>query len=122
MEPSPVRCSGYMRVANSALFYAYIWCIFPKIEALLVDRPYTVFSAHTHTYHYDQRNGCDYITTATSAAINLPRPGAIDHVVWVTMTREGPKIANLLVNGILDKKGPPKDDPLEHIGMYRPKG
>jgi 3',5'-cyclic AMP phosphodiesterase CpdA len=94
---------------------------FPQIEALLADRPYTVFSAHTHTYDYEQRNGRDYITTATSGAINLPRPGAMDHVVWVTMTREGPKIVNLLMNGILDKKGPPKDDALEEIGLYRPK-
>ena len=56
-----------------------------------------------------------------TGALNIPRPGAIYHVVWVTMTREGPKIANLLLNGILDNKGPPEDDALEHIGMYRPK-
>ena len=94
---------------------------FPLIEALLVDRNYTVFSAHTHTYHYEQRNGRDYITTATSGAVNLPRPGAMDHVVWVTMTKDGPKIVNLLMNGIMDKKGPPKDDALEEIGLYRPR-
>jgi 3',5'-cyclic AMP phosphodiesterase CpdA len=94
---------------------------FPKIEALLADRPYTVFSAHTHTYDYDQRNGRDYITTATSGAINVPRPGAMDHVVWVTMTDQGPKIVNLLMNGVMDKKGPPKDDDLAEIGLYRPK-
>ncbi len=94
---------------------------FPKIEALLVDRQYTVFSAHTHTYDYEQRNGRDYITTATSGAINVPRPGAMDHLVWITVTNEGPKIVNLLMNGIMDKKGPPKDDALEEIGLYRPK-
>jgi len=94
---------------------------FAKIEALLADRPYTVFSAHTHTYDYEQRDGRDYITTATSGAINVPRPGAMDHIVWVTMTSKGPKIVNLLMNGILDKKGPPKDDALEEIGLYRPK-
>ena len=94
---------------------------FTKIEALLEDRDYTVFAAHTHVYDYMERNGRDYITTAMTGAMNLPRPGAIDHVVWVTMTDEGPKIANLLLNGILDKKGPPKDDALEAIGMYRPK-
>jgi 3',5'-cyclic AMP phosphodiesterase CpdA len=43
---------------------------FAKIEALLADRPYTVLSAHTHTYDYDQCNGRDYITTATTGAIN----------------------------------------------------
>ena len=68
-----------------------------------------------------QRDGRDYITTATSGAINLPRPGAMDHVVWVTMTNEGPKIVNLLMNGIMDKKGPPKDDDLMEIGLYQPK-
>jgi 3',5'-cyclic AMP phosphodiesterase CpdA len=93
---------------------------FAKIEALLEDRPYTVFSAHTHTYDYDQRDGHDFVTTATSGAINMPRPGAMDHIVWVTMTDQGPKIVNLLMNGIMDKKGPPKDDDLAAIGLYRP--
>ena len=93
---------------------------FAEIEALLADRPYTVFSAHTHTYDYEKRNGRDFVTTATSGAINLPRPGAMDHVVWVTMNKEGPKIVNLLLNGMMDKKGPPKDDDLAAIGLYRP--
>ncbi|HSG17125.1 MAG TPA: metallophosphoesterase family protein [Anaerolineae bacterium] len=92
---------------------------FAKIEALLADRPYTVFSAHTHTYDYDQRDGHDYITTATSGAMNIVRPGAMDHLVWITMTKDGPKIANLLMNGIMDKKGPPKHDALEKIGLYK---
>jgi 3',5'-cyclic AMP phosphodiesterase CpdA len=91
---------------------------FRKIEALLADRPYTVFSAHTHTYDYDQRNGHDYVTTATSGAMNVVRPGAMDHVVWVTMTDQGPKIVNLLMNGIFDKKGPPEGDAMEDIGLY----
>ena len=94
---------------------------FPRIEALLGDRDYTVFSAHTHTYDYDQRDGHDYITTATSGAMNVIRPGAMDHVVWITMTKKGPKIVNLLMNGIMDKEGPPKDDDLMDIGLYRPR-
>jgi hypothetical protein len=94
---------------------------FPKIEALLGDRDYTVISAHTHTYHYDQRNDRDYITTATSGAMNVVRPGAMDHVVWVTMTDKGPKIINLLLNGMMDKKGPAKDDDMADIGLYHPK-
>ena len=94
---------------------------FSKIEALLADRPYTVFSAHTHTYDYDQRNGHDYITTATSGGMNIVRPGAMDHVVWVTMTAKGPKIVNLLLNGFMDKKGPAKDDDLASIGLYQSK-
>ncbi len=53
--------------------------------------------------------------------MNVVRPGAMDHVVWVTMTDQGPKIVNLLMNGIMDKKGPPQDDDLAEIGLYRPK-
>jgi 3',5'-cyclic AMP phosphodiesterase CpdA len=95
--------------------------IFAEIEDMLADRPYTVFGAHTHIYNHIERKGRDYITTAMTGAMNLPRPGAIDHFVWVTMTEAGPKIANVLLNGVMDKMGPPKDDALEAIGMYRPK-
>ena len=94
---------------------------FSTIEALLGDRPYTVFSAHTHIYDYEQRNGRDYITTSTTGGISITRPGAMDHVIWITTTNQGPKIANLLMNGILDKKGPAKDDAMEAIGLYRMK-
>lgn len=94
---------------------------FVKIEALLGDRPFTCFSAHTHTYHYDVRNGNDFKTTATSGGMNFVRPGAMDHVVWVTITKEGPKIVNLLMSGIMDKMGPPEDDDLAAIGLYRSK-
>ncbi len=94
---------------------------FAKIEALLSDRPYTVFAAHTHLYNYTLRDGRDYITTAMSGAMNVPRLGAIDHLVWVTMTKEGPKIANLLLNGILDKNGPVEGDAMEDFGMYQPR-
>jgi len=94
---------------------------FAKIEALLAGRPYTVFSAHTHTYNYDQRHGHDFITTATSGAMNVVRPGAMDHVVWITMTKAGPKIINLLLNGMMDKHGPPEEDDLAEIGLYRPR-
>lgn len=93
---------------------------FARIEEMLADRQYTVFSAHTHTYNYDVRDGHDFITTATSGGMNIVRPGAMDHVVWVTMTKDGPKIVNLLLNGMMDKQGPPEDDDLEAIGLYKP--
>lgn len=92
---------------------------FAKIEALLADRPYTVFAAHTHLYNYTQRNGRDYITTSMTGAMNIPRLGAIDHFVWVTMTKGGPKIANLLLNGITDKQGPTEE--MIDYGLYRPR-
>jgi 3',5'-cyclic AMP phosphodiesterase CpdA len=93
---------------------------FAEIEALLADRPYTVFAAHTHKYFYNERYGRDYITTAMTGAMNMPRHGAIDHVVWITMTDHGPKISNLLLNGILDKHGPVEGDHTVEFGMYHP--
>ena len=42
-------------------------------------------------------------------------------MVWITMTKDGPKIVNLLMNGIMDKMGPPEDDDLAAIGLYKPK-
>ena len=92
---------------------------FAHIEEALSDRDYTVFAAHTHTYDYTERHGRDYITTAMTGAVNVPRLGAIDHVVWVTMTDDGPKIANLMLNGILDKHGPVDGDHTIEFGMYR---
>ena len=92
---------------------------FSKIEAMLEGRPYTVFAAHTHLYNYMERNGRDYITAACAGALQLPRVGAIDHLLWITMTDQGPKIANLLLSGILDKTGPV--DEMEGFGLYRPK-
>lgn len=41
-----------------------------------------------------------------TGAMNVPRLGAIDHIVWVTMAHDDPKIANVLINGIIDKHGP----------------
>ena len=93
---------------------------FPKIEILLADRPYTVFSAHTHTYDYDLIEAVTSSPYHNWGAMNVTRPGAMDHIVWVTITDRGPKIVNLLMSGIIDKKGPPKDDDLAAIGLYRP--
>jgi hypothetical protein len=94
---------------------------FSKIEAMMEDKPYTVFSAHTHVYDYEKRDGRDFITTSTSGGINFTRPGSMDHVIWVTMTKDGPKIVNLLMNGIMDKKGPPSGDAMEGFGLYKSK-
>jgi hypothetical protein len=56
-----------------------------------------------------------------TGAMNKPNYQAIDHVTWVTMTKNGPKIANLLLNGIIDKHGPQKGGPTESFGMYEPR-
>ncbi len=79
---------------------------FPAIEAALAVRPYTVFHGHFHTYAYQQRNGNDYIRLATTGG-GQPATGgrSMDHVTLVTVDNNGVDIANLLMEGILDKTG-----------------
>lgn len=79
---------------------------FDRIEALLADRPYTVFAGHQHNYKHVTRKGHDYIRLgSTGGAWHHEGAGNMDHITWVTMTEKGPIIGNLLLNGILDKNG-----------------
>ena len=79
---------------------------FTAIEDALTDRPYTVFHGHVHAYQHQERRGRDYIRLATTGGVQLPENGrSMDHVTLVTVDDEGVDIANLLMNGILDKTG-----------------
>ena len=79
---------------------------FQSIEAVLVDRPYTVINGHFHTYSLSERNGRDYIHLGTTSGSQDPAdPMAFDHVTLVTMTDDGPSLVNLRLEGILDKTG-----------------
>lgn len=77
----------------------------PEIEAALAGRRYTVFCGHTHNYETWIRNGNRYIQLATTGGGSLMRGklhGEFDQIAWITMTDEGPSIANLLLDGIVD--------------------
>jgi len=77
-----------------------------KIEPLLKGRKHTVFAGHLHIYSKHVRNDSKYFVLATAggmSALRGPKMGEMDHVVWVTMTDTGPRIANLLLDGILDE-------------------
>jgi len=74
-----------------------------RVEALLGQRPYTVFAGHHHRYTERSRNDRTFITLATTGGGSPLRGtawGEFDHVAQVAMTREGPVIANLLLDGI----------------------
>ena len=76
------------------------------VEQMLAGRPHTVFAGHVHRYTKYVRNGYDYIVLATTGAdsnLTGARDGLFDEVVWVTMTPDGPSIANLDLSGIYDK-------------------
>ncbi len=76
-----------------------------RIEKALGDRPYTVLNGHLHRYSHAERNGRDYIMLGTTGGERGfdGSEGAIDHFMWITMTKDGPSIANLRLDGVLDK-------------------
>ena len=79
---------------------------FADVEADLKGRNYTVFAGHEHTFTKYMRHRQRYFTLGTTggaSGLKGPASGQFDHVVWVTMTAQGPRIANLLLSGILDE-------------------
>ncbi|MEW6750355.1 MAG: metallophosphoesterase [Candidatus Latescibacterota bacterium] len=77
-----------------------------QVEALLKGRQHTVFAGHYHTYTKHERNDSRYFVLATTggaSSLQGPVYGQFDHVVWVTMTEGGPRVANLMLEGIWDE-------------------
>lgn len=77
------------------------------IERELQDRrAYTVFAGHVHNYTRVERLGREYFTLATCGAgskLGGPKVGQFDHIAWITMSDEGPRLANLMLDGIHGK-------------------
>ena len=68
-------------------------------------RKYTMFAGHNHQYMHEIRQGKNYYVLATTGGgskLRGPEFGEFDHVTWVTMSSEGPKMANLWLDGILE--------------------
>ena len=79
---------------------------FKVIEKMLQDREYTFFAGHLHYYDYDNINNREYITIGpTGASWHHDGPGNVDHIMWVTMTEDGPQMGNIALKGLFDRKG-----------------
>ena len=77
-----------------------------KVEAMLGQRDYTVFAGHSHRYVKVVRQDRRYITLATTGGHSRLRGlmhGEFDQVALVSMTDAGPRIANLMLEGIQDE-------------------
>ncbi len=83
---------------------------FAELEKELVNRNYTVFSGDWHHYVKFQRHGRNYYVLATAGGCGAQgrrKPllgmeyGEFDHIAYVTMTKKGPVVANILLDGIL---------------------
>jgi hypothetical protein len=92
---------------------------FKAIQTILKDRKHTFFAGHLHYYDYDLIDGHEHITMGPAgASFHQDGPGNVDHITWVTMTDDGPQIANIALKGVFDRKGL---DP-ELFGAYDRKG
>jgi hypothetical protein len=79
---------------------------FKAIQQLLKDRNHRFFAGHLHYYDYDKINGVEHITMGPAgASFHLEGPGNVDHIMWVTMTDDGPRMANIALKGLFDRKG-----------------
>ncbi len=77
-----------------------------EMAALFEGRKATFFAGHTHNYLSQEKGGISFITLATTGAGSRLRGvayGEFDQIAWVTVSDEGPRVANLLLDGILDK-------------------
>ena len=75
-----------------------------RVEAMLVDRPHTVFAGHVHHYVQYERNDREYYSLATTgggSSLRGDQYGEFDHVTWLTMEQDGPHVVNLRLDGIL---------------------
>jgi hypothetical protein len=92
---------------------------FKGIQQRLANRDHTFFAGHLHYYDYDEIDGREYVTMGPAgASFHHEGPGNVDHISWVTMTEDGPQIANIALKGLFDRKGL---DP-EMFGAYDRKG
>lgn len=78
---------------------------FNDLEKLLEGKKFTVFCGHEHRYVPFKRNGNDYIQLATTGGSSQMRGkqfGEFDQFAWLTMTKDGPIISNVLLDGVIE--------------------
>ena len=79
---------------------------FKAIQQLLKARKHTFFAGHLHYYDYDNIDGYEHITMGPAgASFHQDGPGNVDHIMWVTMTEDGPEMGNIALKGLFDRKG-----------------
>ena len=81
---------------------------FAQIERLLEGRSYTVLAGHYHRYGYERRNGMDYIRLGTTGGMSGSREGSPDgqdHLMWISLDENSPRITNIRLDSLSDKQG-----------------
>ncbi|WP_404422646.1 metallophosphoesterase [Nibricoccus sp. IMCC34717] len=87
---------------------------YEQIEEVLAGRRYAVFTGHHHHYLKAVRHGMPHYTLATcggGTALRGAEFGEFDAFTWVTMTPDGPRVANLSLEGVIE-------DDIVNEGVY----
>ena len=91
------------------------------VEKALDGRKYTVFCGHMHRFQKWVRQGMNYYQLATTGGGSRLRGvpyGEFDQIAWVTMKKDGPLLANVLLDGIYteDLRRPVTDETGTRVG------
>jgi hypothetical protein len=79
---------------------------FEGIDEVLQNRPHTIFSGHEHHYLHSNRKGNKrYILATTGGGSGMRGEvwGEFDHITHVTLTKDGPKVVHLKLDGFVDE-------------------
>jgi hypothetical protein len=79
-------------------------------EEMVADRDYTVFGGHAHSYAMTIRKDRKYFRLGLTGGIlpsNEFEKNPPDQITWITMSEQGPIIANIFLSGILDEQTAP---------------
>lgn len=87
-----------------------------ELEKALAGKQYTVFCGHVHRYQKFVRHGQNYYQLATTGGGSKLRgveQGEFDHIAWITMKKDGPVVANVMLDAIWadDLKLPQTNEP-----------
>lgn len=86
-----------------------------RLRAALADRPYTMFAGHIHNYRREVIAGRDHIRLGPTggAWVRTGDRGNFDHVSLVRVGPGEPRIANVVLDGVLGVNGGvyPPDEP-----------
>ena len=83
------------------------------IDGMLQGHQYTVFSGHTHSYYYEERNGMEYYVVATAGGDSELRGaevGEFDHYMLVSAREGKPAIANIPIRAMVANNVVNKDN------------
>ncbi|MFF0818470.1 metallophosphoesterase family protein [Rhodococcus sp. NPDC003318] len=80
---------------------------FTALRDALADRDYTAFGGHCHNYRREVIDGRDWIRLGSTGGVWVTdkEDGNWDHITLVSLTRNGVKIANVVLEGIFDAGG-----------------